>query len=154
MTDLRARMINWGLHVGGYCGPEGFAPVAPMFRNAPVSKWWDEAWGDSEAAIEEITPPIDEKDAEIIDKLVLGIKSERLKLALLIEYARAPKSFRFRRYNYDDSVNEAFRLMQDLTEGQSKKAQALRLLAEGKHTGAHIADVVGCSEAFVCQLKG
>ena len=153
MTDLRARLVNWGQHVGGYTGPETYPTVSPMFRDAPTSKWWEEAWGDEEAAPPEISPPVDEKDAEIIDRLVLSIKSERLKLALLIEYARAPKSFRFRRFNYDDSVNEAYRLMQDLTEGQSKKAIALRMIAENRHTETFIAEVVGCSQSYISQLR-
>ena len=153
MNDLRARLINWGDFVGGRLGPETFPTVAPMFRDAPMSKWYEEAWGDSEAAPQEITPPIDERDAEIIDRLVLSIKSQRLKLALLTEYAGKPKVFNWRRYGYIESVNEACNLIEDMLKGQSKKAIALRMIAENRHTGAHIAEVTGCSESFVCQLK-
>ena len=152
-SDLRSRMCNWGNHVGGRVGPETFPTVAPMFRDAPISKWWEEAWGDQETAPQEITPPVDERDAEIIDRLVLSIKSQRLKLALLIEYANTPKSFNWRRYGYTDSVNEACRLMEYLLEGQSKKAIALRMIAENRHTETHIADVCGCSQSYVSQLK-
>ena len=124
-----------------------------MFRDAPMSKWWEDAWGEQESAPQEIMPPVDEKDAELIDRLVLGIKSERLKMALLIEYANTPKTFNWRRYGYTESVNEACNLIEDMLKGQSKKAIALRMIAENRHTGAHIAEVTGCSESFVCQLK-
>lgn len=153
MSDLRARLINWGNHVGGRTGPETYPSVAPMFQDAPTSKWWEDAWGEHETVPQEINPPIDEKDAEIIDRLVLTIKSERLKLALLIEYADTPKTFNWRRYGYTESVNEACRLMDDLLHGQSKKAIALRMITENRYSGAHIAQTVGCSEAFICQLK-
>ena len=153
MTDLRARLINWGNHVGGRTGPETFASVAPMFREAPMSKWWEEAWGDSETVPQEISPPVDEKDAELIDRLVLGIKSERLKMALLIEYANTPKTFNWRLYGYTESVNEACRLIDDLLHGQSKKAIALRMLAENKHSETFIAEVVGCSQQYVSHLR-
>ena len=153
MTDLRARLCNWGLHVGGHTGPETFSSVAPMFRDAPMSKWWEEAWGDQESAPEEITPPVDENDAELIDRLVLSIKSERLKMALLIEYANMPKSFSWRRYGYIESVNEACRLMEDLLTGKSKKEVAVRMIAEGRHSERFIADVAGCSQQYINQLR-
>ena len=153
MTDTRARLCNWGLYVGGSTTPDAYPSTTPMFKDADMSKWHEEAWGDDESAPREIMPPIDEKDAAIIDRLVLSIKSERLKMALLIEYAQAPKSFRWRRFGYSDSVNEAFRLMEDLLGGASKKAIALRMLAEGGHTETFIAETAGCSQQYVSQLR-
>lgn len=150
-SDLRSRMCNWGNHVGGRVGPETFPTVAPMFRDAPISKWWEEAWGDQETAPQEITPPVDERDAEIIDRLVLSIKSQRLKLALLIEYANTPKLFNWRRYGYTESVNEACNLIEDMLAGQSKKAQVLKLIEQGKPAQS-IAEIVGVSHQYVYQL--
>ncbi len=84
-----------------------------MFKYAPKSQWWEDGWGDQEAAPEEIQPPIDEIDAYQIDKLITKL-DERLKLALLIAYAEAPKVFRFRRFGFDESVAEAERKLQDM----------------------------------------
>jgi hypothetical protein len=124
-----------------------------MFRNADTSKWHEDAWGDDESAPPEITSPVDEQDAQIIDKLVLGIKSERLKLALLIEYAAAPKSFKFRRFGYTESVDEAVRLMDDLLHGMTKKQVVFRMLQENRHSETHIAEIAGCSQPYVSQLR-
>ena len=94
-----------------------------MFRDADTSKWHEEAWGDNEAALPEIQDPIDERDAEYIDKLVSAMAQERLKTALLIEFARTPRVFHYRRWNYADSVAEAFRWMeQALTYGIRRSA--------------------------------
>lgn len=149
----RERCINWGLYVGGKTTPDSYPPISPMFKNAPMRKWYEEGWGDEEGAPEEIPPPIDEKDAQYLETLIRTIKSERLKLALLIEYACAPRSFRFRHYGYTESVDEALRLLDDMLTGQSKKAQILRLLSEREKSGRVIAEIVGVSEAYVCQLK-
>ncbi len=155
MTQTRTtqeRLINWGNFARGPVGPRGLPSATPMFENAPTSQWHEEGWGD-EAAPAEIPDPIDEADALIVDKLVCGLKSERLRIALLIEFAATPRSFNFRRYNYAESVAEAVRVMDDLLHGVSKKAQILRLLAENRHTETKIAEMVGVSKQYVCQLR-
>lgn len=150
----RDRLCNWGAFVGGKTGPDNYPPTSPMFKGANMSKWHEEGWGDDEAAPEEIPPPIDEKDAMYVETLICTIKSERLKLALLIEYACAPKSFRFKRYGYTESVDEALRLVEDLLTGQSKKAIVLRLLIDPRrYTETEIASMAGCSQPYVSQLK-
>lgn len=152
--NTRERLCNWGLFVGGKTGPDSYPPTSPMFKGANMSKWYEEAWGDDEAAPEEIPPPVDEKDAMYVESLICTIKSERLKLALLIEYACAPKSFRFKRYGYTESVDEALRLVEDLLTGQSKKFIVLRLLVDPRrYTETEIANMAGCSQPYVSQLK-
>ena len=155
MTQTRttqSRLINWGNFARSPSGPQGIPPISPMFENAPTGKWHEEGWGD-EAMPAEIPDPIDEADALVIDKLVCGLKSERLRIALLIEFATTPRSFNFRRYNYTESVSEAIAVMDDLLHGVSKKAQILRLLAENRHTETKIAEIVGVSKQYVCQLR-
>ncbi len=148
------RLSNWGNFARQPHGPRGISAVSPMFQNAPTSQWHEDGWGDcSEAAPAEIPDPVDEADALIVDKLVCGLKSERLRIALLIEYATTPRSFDFRRYNYSESVDEAIKVMDDLLHGVSKKAQILRLLAENRHTETKIAEMVGVSKQYVCQLR-
>ena len=119
----RDRLLNWGTWARSHTGPQGYPTVTPMFRDADTSKWHEEAWGDNEAALPEIQDPIDERDAEYIDKLVSAMAQERLKTALLIEFARTPRVFHYRRWNYADSVAEAFRWMeQALTYGIRRSA--------------------------------
>lgn len=160
--NTREQLINWGNWARDRCGPPGYPNESIYTRAADKGSWTEDGWGtdrtqwkpDLEEPPEEVPPTINEKEALRVDYLILTIKSERLKLALLIEYACAPKSFRFKRYGYTESVDEALRLMDDLLTGQSKKAQILRLLADPRrHTETEIAGMVGCSKQYVCQLR-
>lgn len=154
MTDTIARLRNWGLWSQTDTGaPQGYPSQSPMFAGANRKDWRDPGWGDEEGVPEEIPVPVNVPDAEYVDKLICTIKSERLKLALLIEYASAPRSFRFRRYGYDESVKEAERLVTDLLHGETKKAMILRLLAQGGMTETRIAEIVGVSQQYVSLLR-
>lgn len=154
MTDTIARLRNWGNWSQTDTGaPQGYPSQSPMFAGANRKDWRDPGWGDEEGVPEEIPVPVNVPDAEYVDKLICTIKSERLKLALLIEYASAPRSFRFRRYGYDESVKEAERLVTDLLHGETKKAMILRLLAQGGMTETRIAEIVGVTQQYVSQLR-
>lgn len=154
MTDTIARLRNWGAWSQTDTGaPQGYPSQSPMFAGANRKDWRDPGWGDEEGVPEEIPVPVNVPDAEYVDKLICTIKSERLKLALLIEYASAPRSFRFRRYGYDESVKEAERLVTDILHGETKKAVVMRLLASGERCGRRIAEVVGVSESYVSQIR-
>lgn len=154
MTDTIARLRNWGAWSQTDTGaPQGYPSQSPMFAGANRKDWRDPGWGDEEGVPEEIPVPVNVPDAEYVDKLICTIKSERLKLALLIEYASAPRSFRFRRYGYDESVKEAERLVTDLLHGETKKAMILRLLAQGGMTETRIAEIVGVTKQYVCQVR-
>ncbi len=110
---MRERLINWGLWAQQSTAPQGYPNESPMFKYAPKSQWWEEGWGDNEAAPAEITPPVDEIDAYELDRLITKL-DQRLKIALLIAYAEAPKVFRFRRFGFDESVAEAERVLKDM----------------------------------------
>lgn len=148
MDSTRDRLLNWGLYAQDRCGPEGYPSKAAGFISRKVIG--DEGYAD-DVMPDEIPDPVDEKDAVVVDKLISGIKSERLKLALIVEFARAPKSFNFRRYGYTESVDEAIALMDDLLNGQTKKALILDLHAKGK-TAPRIAEMVGVSHQYVYQI--
>lgn len=154
MRDTRQLLENWGLWCRTDTGaPQGYPTTSPMFRDANPRDMREPGWGDEETPPEDVPIPVNIPDAEYVDKLICTIKSERLKLALLIEYASAPKSFRFRRYGYDESVREAERLVTDLLQGETKKAMILRMLAQGGMTETRIAEIVGVTQQYVSALR-